>query len=424
MGEMETKKRRILDFSNPLFIILVLGLLVIIGAVLRIYHLYRTPMIPNDALDLMRAAQWMLGRESIEVYSLVPREPGWAIILAIVFIPFPLDYTSLFEIARITSSLLSVIIIPLTYIAAKKIAQEFEAAENKEIQIGLLSALFVTFNPLLISSAIMGLREPLQAILFLLWIIIYQSKGISKEFMIYGGICVFFSVLVRLDTFLLFAFLTIVILYMEWSSDNQLDMRFQNLIMILSPAIFAIAAYIAWMIACAILFGDPFITSSTFVEGYYRQEFGAGEIPADLSLFTYLFKYHSISDLGIAFVRGSSMLIKNYLGHFDILLGSVLLISLGHFAYKGKFLLPAIFSYSVLFYSVFAHLWGYVGYWRLLTPYFAISLIMVTIVLVKDLPDFEFKTSQGSRTIPSGVILTLLSLIILAIWISSFFLFV
>ncbi len=416
------KLKNLITTHNRLFIMLVIGIISLVGTTFRFYHFIRTSLIPNDALDFIHAAQWILGRESIDHFATVPREPGWTIVLSICLIPFTVDYASLFEIARLTSILFSVLQIPLTYFVAKEIANQFDTAKGKQTTIGLLSATFVSLNPIMIEASGMGLREPLQGTLFLIWILVYYSKGIGRDFLIIGGFCSFYSVLVRLDTILLFTFLSLVVLYQEWNSGKLQENRLVNILLSLSPALIAIASYLLWASISFFLFGNPSATSDIFLDGYFRTEFPGVPLPEDLTLFTYLFQYHSLSDLVIAFVRGFSNLTKMYLQYLDIFLGSLLLLAFGYFSYKGKFVLPAFFLYSVSFYSLFAHFWGYTGFWRLLTPYIGISLIMITTILVKDLPDFEIKLGQRCIVVPSAIILAMLSLIILSFWISGFFL--
>jgi hypothetical protein len=410
----------LLQSKQKIIVILLLIIVIILGLAIRLFHLMRTEIIPVDAKTFMWAAEWFLGRDSFHYYTNVPREPGWSMVLAIFFIPFPVDYDLLFIVARIVSTGFSVLNIPLTFAVSKRLAEEFDDAKGKENLIGLVASLFLAFNPIMIETASMGLREPLQGTLMLVWILLYFSKGLNKEFLIIGGFCTFFSVLIRLDTILLWTFLGMVLMYNEWSSSNNPEKR--NVILKPLIVIFlAVVSFITWLSVSAVLFGDPFATSNHFLEDYFSHEFPTSEIPADLSLFSYFFEYHSMSEIAYSFVKGAASLASMYITYLGLFLGSILLISYGHFVYKGRLILPAFLTYSILFYAIFAHLWGYVGYWRLMSPYLGLCIIMVSVVLTKDLPSMEIKMSRGRRkTIPSMFILLALILIIIAYWMVVF----
>jgi len=361
----------------------------------------------------MEIAEYIIGVDGAE-YK-IPREPLFPLLLGLVYLIFPNTYLT----ARIFTTFLGSLNIILIYFVAKKYAQKFGANENSD-KFGFVSALFVCFNDRFILYDSWAVREPLYALLLmlLLYSILIKKTNLKK---IIFSICSFLLILTKEESLILLVG-TVILIFItnnfkgktniknnndtnemrigddDKPSNNKKKNKFGRYLSKLNyNFIFMflglIIGYCLWKLLSYILFSDPFATSNCMAKSYFVNEFGS--IPPDsLTTFDYLFKYHKIKDLILAFLQGITGMMNLYLGIFNLISFAFFIVTLFKFIIKKDILLLFWIFYPVIFLGMFAILWRLNPYDRILMPYSLIGFISIPTIIYEIVDDFNLNLTS------------------------------
>jgi len=416
-----------------------------------LFIIVKTDIDTGDQSGYLEIAEYMFGVDG-KSYC-VPREPFYPFTLGLVFLIFP---NTIFT-ARVFTAVLGSINILIIFFVAKKYAAKFGMINNNE-KFGIVASLLVCFNDRLINYDGWALREPLYItlILLLFYSILIEKKIIKR---LVFSITSFLLVLTKSESLLLLIGVSILIYFSEnkltnteispeidkkatinvdenksikltrteeneKTSKDGIKNRFStyfkkinyNFIYII---IGLVIGFCLWKLLSYLIFSNAFATSDWMASYYFRKEF-AIQPPENLSTFDYLFKYHSLKELIIAFFQGITGLLNRYLDIFNILSFPFFILSILRCLFKKDYLSFYWIIYPIIFFGVFAVLWGMGPYDRILLPYSMFGFITMPIFMHKFLEEFGMVKLHKIR-ISKDVILYLLTSLIVVYSIAQLF---
>jgi glycosyltransferase involved in cell wall biosynthesis len=268
--------------------------MIILACFLRVSWLlnvlyFKVPLDP-DAQGYMT-----IGRSLLEGKGYpAPREPLFPL-LATPFLLLPGPDITAF---RCLTVILSLAVIYLAYRVARKcVGDAWE---------GLLPVFLTATDFYLIYNSVRGLREELYSILILSLLILAMSRAETSDRRSIGGYAAaaLLSALICLTKLEGLAVVLALAAFYAWYGSSR--HRTMDLRMIMVMAASSILAVAGWMTLCGILFKDPSATTTVQGSWWYWFEFGEAK---KVTLFEYLFKYHTPSQLLFMAILGVKDLI-------------------------------------------------------------------------------------------------------------------
>lgn len=406
------KQKEITIFLRKYWSTIFVWILFIIGFLLRLLMIWKNPIEPKDALQYMEIAEFIFGVDGTSY--IFPREPLYPFLLGLIYLVFPNTYLT----AQIFSALMGSLVIVGIFYVTKKYAQKFSVNVDNE-KFGIVASLLVCFNYHFVIYDGGGVREPLFTLLFLilLYSVFIERKKIKKSIFCFSA---FFLILTKSESLILLIGISILIFHKEnilkrtRSEENIIEENGNeikeniiretrknklrnylskinyNFVFILLGLFIGFAL---WKFLSYLLFSDPFATSNWMARMYYFKEFNLAA-PETLTTFEYLFKYHGIKDLLLAFYHGFFGLMTRYSVIFNRYLFALFILSLIKYLIKKDNLSIFWLLYPPLVFSIVAFFWGMVGYNRILQPYSIVSIISIPIFTYEIIDSFKLTITK------------------------------
>ena len=288
-GSNEPRPRRMTEIRINRDHIL-LAMIVLTGTLLRLLRFVsvREGGLNPDAMHFRELAI-LIQHGSYSYGSIIDtgaayREPAFPLLLTVVFMIFG----SSFDTMRLTTVLLSILLIPLTY----KIGKETFCSS-----CGLLASFLVATNYHLIYSSTDGMREELFAALMIIFLYFSFTAGENDENYLKAAFFSFLLCLVKYEGVLI---VLAVVLWLSWRARSQGRRIPRKKI---SAILFFLILFFLFIFTYGIVMsGDPFAASTLHGSYYYWYEFLAADMTIywpelGISMFEYLFVYHTPLEL-------------------------------------------------------------------------------------------------------------------------------
>jgi len=394
--------------------------LFIAGFLLRLFTVLKNEIQPIDALQYIEIAKAIIGVEN-NTY-IVPREPFFPFLLSLVYLIFP----DTFLTARIFTAFIGSATIILIYFVAKTYSQKYSKKGGYE-KYGLVSSMLVCFNYNFIANDGNGVRESLFGFLFLLliYLISVKNKLVKRIFL---TVVSFLLILTKVESLILLIGIAFFIYYNENILDNKIMKEIQQnnsenkildneetenetkgesnkinerilkylktrnynfMFILLGLSV----GFCLWMILSFILFGDSFASSNWMARMYFYNEFNISA-PVSLSTFSYLFEYHSFSELALAFYKGFFDIFNTYLTIYGHYLSAFFILTLIFYLFKKDYLSLFWIIYPLFTLGIFVILWSSGNFKRILAPYSLIGIIAIPFFTFEILENFNIFISK------------------------------
>ncbi len=417
---LEKNSNSFVKFLQNYWSIIFVFFLFIIGFLLRLFFLLKTPYENPDVDQYIEIAQFIFGKESTSY--IVPREPFYPFVLGLVFLIFPETFLT----ARIYTAFLGSINIVLAFYVTKKYIQNFKK-EIKYEKFAIISSLLICLNYDFIKYDGWGVREPLYTLLFfiLLCSILIKRKPIKK---VTFSICSFLLILTKAESLIFLIGIAILVFQKEnflnainnnteVTKNDDTDIENEGVVLenrveiseksnklksFLSEINFSfcfiflglLLGLLLWKLISYFLFGDPFASGNWMAGIYFGHEFKTPP-PENLSTFRYLFDYHSFKELISAFYNGFFQMISvSYYSIFDRYLFAFFIITFIILLIKKDYISLFWILYPPIVLGIFAYFWDLHGYIRILLPYSIIVFISAPYHTYKIFEDFKIMISE------------------------------
>ncbi len=363
---------------------IILCFVFLIGLLLRMFYIYFYSIDPVDALQYMNIAKYIIGNPEV-TYYVVPREPLFPLFLGVVYLIAPNTYTT----SRILTGIIGSASIILIYFIIKKY-DENSVKKDTKVNLALFGAAFISFNPYLIRNDGAGLREPLYTFLLLLLIFtILLQKSVKKDVLL--CLISMLCVLCKSEALLLLIGLSFL-LYHRNVVKNNLDKK-SSLFESLSVLIGTLFGFVLWGTVSIFLFSDWFATSNYMASLYFVHEFNSVPL-GKITTFSYLFKYHSFMELSSAFLDGFFGTLWLYFDIFDLFVYAFFIIALLELVKNSDLFFLYVTLFSTIFIGIFASLYGWSGFRRILLPYSVLSVIYIPTTISNLMQSASLKFSK------------------------------
>jgi len=215
-----------------------------------------------------------------------PREPMLSVIAALFLSIFGVSIASF----RLSTVFLGTMMVLLAYLIARRILGE---------HAGLLASLLVATNVLLIWNSIRGLREELFSciLLALVLLIISRDDRLTTRFSMIAGFLAIILCLTKLEGLIVVFGISAYHVWRSKTYRGKIDWRFVAIVLISS-----FSAIFVWFSFCAIVFNNPFETTTVQGTWWYHYEFGGDW--KRVSAFDYVFRYHTAEQILFLTARG------------------------------------------------------------------------------------------------------------------------
>ena len=265
-----------------------LAIIILIGTLFRFLRFFsvRHGVLDPDAIGYrFLAMDFLQGSDNLaREHDIPPREPVFPLMLAAVFMVFGSGIDTL----RLTTLLLSIFMIPLTY----RIGKEAFCSS-----CGLLASFLVATNYFLIYNSPRGLREELFADLILILLFFSFTAGENEE---NYSKAAFSAILLCLTKFEGFLIVLATVIWLGWHARLQGRRMPRRKI---SAILFTlILSFLFFLIHGILVFGEPFASSKSMGSWFYWYEFASHETTyleqgISISMLEYLFVHHSPREL-------------------------------------------------------------------------------------------------------------------------------
>jgi hypothetical protein len=329
---------------------------------------------PTSAVSYISSAKAILSLDLSQLsfaYELV-----FPFVLAIIFLFFPVDYTT----SRITTAVIGSFCIPMTFFVSNSLRNSL-SKEGIEVNvlISYISCLLVAVHPYLIYADGRGLREPLLTLILLVilrYIFEYRVKPTRKSISIITFFCILlFSV--KLEYFLFTGCLIFFLIFYDFSHIDKSNFKWRRYSIV---TIVLISTFFLEILSLSFIYKGFIIDLR--VSAYFRKEFGYYE---SVTLFEYLFEHHSLTQLfevlyhGIGDSLGINRWVYGLFGFCLILIGLFYLVS------RNSFEIPVCIILSIVSQAFFVHTWKLLpDLWHFFLPFapFACICIGYTLIMV------------------------------------------
>jgi glycosyltransferase involved in cell wall biosynthesis len=221
-----------------------------------------------------------------------PREPMFSVVAALFLSFLGVSIASF----RLSTVCLGTLIVFVTY----RIARNTSGASA-----GLLASSLVATNVLLIWNSIRGLREELFSCVLLMFVflIIRNEDGLTAKSSMMVGLVAAILCLTKLEGLIVVVGVSAYHVWHSKISHKKTNWRFVAIILMSS-----IIAIFAWFGFCALVFNNPFETTTVQGTWWYHYEFG-GE-PKRITAFDYIFRYHTAEQILFLTARGAVRILR------------------------------------------------------------------------------------------------------------------
>ena len=293
---------------------LILGLVILVGALLRYVQLTRAL---NASLDPDVIGYLTIARRIISgnfdftepgQAGLFTREPLHPLVLAFsLWISSPASGD---VVARATSSVISVFVIPATYLLARRL---FDSS------VALVASLLVALNGILVILSSRGLREDMVSLLLLVFLVSAYGLGngrhagrTSLNYLCSASILSVLLVVTRFE--MLYVTIAVAALLLVHPSTHTLRDRLRSSMAIACSSLVGLIINMAIAYAAKV---DPFGPSKAQASWMFWFEFSLDHSTSYIQqgiwigMYEYLFGHHSIGRLLFLEVRGLKFLLEN-----------------------------------------------------------------------------------------------------------------
>ncbi|MFW9997921.1 MAG: hypothetical protein ACFFD4_38120 [Candidatus Odinarchaeota archaeon] len=384
---------------------IIISLFFVLGLVLRLYSTLTTVVVVPDANGYIALAKTFKELRFSEYQ--IPREPGFPLMLTLVFLFFPNDFTT----SRITTAITGAFVIPLTYIAANSLQDRLKKEnQSTSIMISYIATLLVTINPYTVLTDGRGLREPLTGVLILLLLTFYfrlQTEPTSKN-MILVTVLSTVAISVKFEMLFITMALAILFLFYRFSHYGLSRANWKEWLKYTAIPVIIFSFYLLLDMTTTILL-DGLSISNDHASRYYEREFGTYK---SLTVLEYVFEYHSITQIISYIYHGIAESFTLYYYIFNLFGFALVVLGFFYLVDKNHFEIPVLITLSILPQAFFIHAWGWkADIWRLFLPYVPIACICIGFILIKVISDIKIQIYPNKYVIVSRLILIAIALL-------------
>ncbi len=375
-----------------------------IGLVFRLASVFFTEVEPVDATGYINFALAILSMDPSKVTS--AREPGFSIVLALVFLFFPSDYMT----SRITTAVIGSFCIPMTFLTSNSLRNRLsEEGTEVNILLSYISSLLVALNPYLIIADGRGLREPITALIFLIllyFIFTYQRRPTSKGIVIITILCMI-TISIKFELLFIISSIIFLMAFYDLSHRGYSKVKWKSYILV---TVIVLLTFIIENTLMSILYGG--FISDLRASVYFEREFGYYE---SVTLVQYIFDHHTPTQLFAALYRGVEKSLELHRWIFGVIGFCLILIGFFYLCSKNTYEIPVCIILSIATQAFFIHVWGWVVCWRLFLPYAPLACICMSYTLIMVIKEIRVQITQTKVIKIDKYILVLLILAFLVL---------